>query len=166
MSRASVVNSSLAVIDCEKLYRDPRCRFDGFNYRLDPRTGKPVGSAELYQFLLTWALMAHCPLAVGMGQFSFFSGLMFQMMCAMNGECPQRLNIQTPDNVADLGTCHYLDKRDDCVHPIQRQVTHTLPESMFREGHRQQRKSQQKKERACPVVPWAPAPNPDCRCLA
>ena len=128
---AVVANEELAKVDCERQYHKPICKTGGFNYRWDPVTGEPVGSEELYQFLLAWHLVAHCKLAVGMGARSYFSTMIYAMMCAIAGKCPASVDIHEPEAPDDDGLWHYVDKRTDRKPPVEKWLTQVLPETFY-----------------------------------
>ena len=94
-------------------------------------TGEPVGSEELYQFLLAWHLVAHCKLAVGMGARSYFSTMIYAMMCAIAGKCPASVDIHEPEAPDDDGLWHYVDKRTDRKPPVDKWLTQVLPETFY-----------------------------------
>ena len=52
-------------------------------------------------------------LMVGMGLRSYFSDLLFTMMCAIYGSCPARVDIHRPNVLEDDGNWHYADRRTD-----------------------------------------------------
>lgn len=106
---AVAADARLSATNCERKVASPRCATGGFNYRRDPLTGAYVGSEELYQFLLAFHLLAHCKLVVGMGKLSYFSEFIYNSACAINGACPAKVDIHSPDALADDGKCHYSD---------------------------------------------------------
>lgn len=143
VSTSRVANSSLGDIDCErggnvhsrhhKRITD-QCRTGGFNYRLHPDTGQEIGSEEMYQFLTAWYLLARCSVLVGMGQRSYFSELIFSMMCAMDGTCPKKIDIHFPDAVADDGDCHVLDRASEPEPPLAEWRALELPDAAYVNG--------------------------------
>ena len=128
---AVAADERLAATDCEKYAYKPQCQRNGFNYRRDPTTGALVGSEEMYQFLLTWHLVAHCDLMVGMGLRSYFSDLLFTMMCAIYGSCPARVDIHRPNVLEDDGNWHYADRRTDPRLAAAAWRALRLPEGLF-----------------------------------
>ena len=48
-------------------------------------------------------------------------------MCALGGECPARVDIDDPANVADDGSCHYLDRRVEALPDAATWQTQELP---------------------------------------
>ena len=119
-STTNVTSSKAATINCERSYRHPLCKHrPGFNYRVDPTTGRPVGPGELLQFLATWALMSHCPVLVGMHD-SYFSHLIFHTMCAYRGACPAFINIAGKRTCDDDRACHVFDRDARLQRPCPR----------------------------------------------